>query len=105
MTNDLGFVLIVVVIVCAWVVAEFRARRRIRLVVGVTCILLLCLGLYCAINSADLQVHAYRVCFQLVDRRLAQHQEKLVKQAVESYVRSHEEQIRLDIWGMDRYIS
>jgi hypothetical protein len=78
-------------LIVAWLVAEFRWRRSLRVVLGVACILVPFMWLSAVIYTSNLLTDMHRFSLDRIERLLQERRESQVHRALRAYDETYQE--------------
>lgn len=70
--RDAFIVLLLLCCFLAWLIAEWRGERWLRMSLGLLCMLVLFIGIYVVVQSAGMQSAMYHIGLQQIDRAVQQ---------------------------------
>jgi hypothetical protein len=84
-------ILVPVALFLAWIIAEFRCRTWIRIVLAFVCMFFLCFEIWLVNTTADLQIQKHRFILQHIEIMLQKNKEGQVLNALRIYNKVYQE--------------
>jgi|DewCreStandDraft_4_1066084.scaffolds.fasta_scaffold75705_2 hypothetical protein len=83
--RDLFMLTLLLVVFLAWIIAEWRAQRWLRIGLGLLCMILLAMGIYIVIDSTNRQFFLYSDGLRQIDAILQQGETERARRVIGIY--------------------